>query len=207
MVATLLAVALLAPSQPQAAEFFPLVPGTKWHYEEIGTAGAVLYVDHVGTPEEVDGKLAVPVSAFQGNRKLDTTYYRADGEAVLIVGYQPDKPLQVPRPILRVGSGRVRWNFVGDTPFYHDPVPLRMEGEANLRGTREVLGRKVDVLEVKLTAKVGGDAGTALDIRQTTLYGRGIGMIEMTEVGKVGKSSHRRTLKLVKFEPGEKETR
>jgi hypothetical protein len=200
MILAALAATLLSASASEAAAFFPLVPGTKWHYEEIG-GGARIYVDEVGAAVEVDGRPAFPVVSSQGAQK-ESVFYRVESDSVNIVAYEQKDPLPSPRPVLKVGSGRTRWTYVGETPLFRSPVVLRMTGESNRRGTREVLGQRVDVLEVKLDAKMEADAGTTIEVVQVAIYGRGIGLIEMTETGKVGANSSRRTLKLIKFEPG-----
>lgn len=205
MILAVLASTVLAAPASEAAAFFPLVPGTKWHYEEVG-GGARIYVDEVGEAVDVDGHPAFPVVSTQGNQK-DSVFYRIDADSANIVAYDAKQPLASPRPVLKVGSGRMRWTYTGETPFFRSPVVLRMTGESTRKGTREVLGNRVDVLEVKLDAKMEADAGTTIEVVQVAIYGRGIGLIEMTETGKVGTNSSRRTLKLIKFEPGKEAAR
>jgi hypothetical protein len=76
---------------------------------------------------------------------------------------------------------------------------MSMEGESRLKGSGEFLGRKVSLLEVKIKASVGG--GKAQEhVTQTALYAKGIGLVELTSVTKIGRREAKNVLRLTKFE-------
>lgn len=199
MTTLLLAVALLGPS---AADFFPLVPGTKWHYEEQVGKNVTIHLDEVLAPVEIGGSPATPIASSLSGHVYDTLYYRIVGDTVFLVAYNPKKPLKIPVPVLKVGDGRVKWEYTGETELAEEPAALSMKCESAARGEREVLGKRVPVLELKIDAFVGGAGATGIRNRQTALYAKGIGLIEMKGEGTVGPRTTKFVRKLIKLEPG-----
>ena len=96
------------------------------------------------------------------------------------------------------GTGPAKWNYETN----EEGVPLRVTCETAFRGKRSVLEKEVDVVELKLEAVLGDEKSIAMTIKQTAIYARGIGMVEMTEVRKVNNKNHKRRIKLTKFEAG-----
>lgn len=167
-----------AMQMPSAADFFHGVPGTVRTYETKG--GASDLVDTVGQLMDMGGVDVVPVTA-----NGVTTYYRVQPDQVSVVAYDVKKPMVTPMPILRVGTGKVTWDFQGTTESGLSGERLLEHGEARLGGQRTVLGKKVDILTVKLIAAVGvGISGYTVE--QTVVYGKGIGWIESTKKSKLG---------------------
>lgn len=199
MITLLLAVAIAAPS---AADYFPLVPGTKWHYEERVGRGVTIHLDEVLEPVEVGGHMATPIASSLNGHVYDTVYYRIVDDTVMLVAYDAKKPLELPVPILKVGDGRVKWEHVGETELANEPAALSMKCESAPKGEREVLGRRVPVVELKVDASVGGSDMTGIRNRQTAIYGKGIGLIEIKGEGTVGPRTTKFERKLVKMERG-----
>lgn len=195
------AIALLSlASAPTVAEFFPLVPGTKWTYDSVsGVAG--VYVDTVMPEAMVGGKPAMPVRTTMGGRMVGETFYRVDGDTVYIVAYDAKQPLDLPKPVLKVGNGRAEWSHSGSTPFDGAMSPERLKGTSQMRGKRKVLDREVEVLEVRIEGLVGSGR-TGVEVRQNAVYARGIGLVSMTQSAKVGDRQDRSSLTLIRFEPG-----
>lgn len=191
----------LAPQSSLAAEFFPLVPGTKWVYQEEGRFLANTYVDEVLEPVEIKGERAYPIAQSREGKVIDTTYYRVFGEGVYIVAYKADQPLDPPRLVLKVGERRETWEYVGLTPFLNDPIPLKMKGESNLKGRRKVLGRDLECVEVKFEAQQGRTTADLVVSRQTCLYAKGIGLVEMTGKTTIDRSTETLKLKLLEYKP------
>jgi hypothetical protein len=183
-------------AQSPVDEFFPLQPGTRWHYVDENRGMKQNIVNEVGEPGEIEGKPAARVRILIQGKVVDTVFYRTEGDTAFIVGYSGGAPLDPPRPELRVGSGRLTWEWEG----LDDRVPLKITAEAQARGTRKVLDRNAEVIEVKMTAHVGGGEG-AMRIRQTAYYARGIGLYELIEERQADRGTNRRVMKLVKFEP------
>ncbi|MFN8221053.1 MAG: hypothetical protein U0S12_13090 [Fimbriimonadales bacterium] len=194
-------VALVMAQAPSAADFFPLVPGTKWTYQGDVGGLASTQVDVVKEPIEIDGKPAYPVVTQVSGRIVGSSYYRVEGDTVYLVAEDPKKPFQTPQPVLKVGSGRATWKFEGFGGFIGSEAPLRMNGVSVIKKDRPVLDRKVDALEVKLDTIMGSEGHVAMTGKQTAYYAKGIGLAELVSEQVVQKQRSKMSLKLVKFEP------
>lgn len=202
MVFTLAAlIALAAPLD--AREFFPLQPGVEWQYEVVEGKQRTMTTDLALSPVKLGSETATPVVTSSGGRELDRRFFVADQQQVRLVAFDANRPLPDPYAVLKVGEGTVEWTYQGATILLGGPASMQMEGTSRRRGTVEFEGRKVDALEVVLEAKIGGDRGTLLESKQVSTYGRGIGLIKMTESRNVGigKRKQRSTMetRLVRF--------
>lgn len=202
MTLALLASLALAPTsvQDSAADFFPLRTGRRLMYEEKSLQSGTT-VDVVEEPVEINFVKVVPVATFQGGNKMNTAYYRVDSDGVAIVAYDLKMPFERPLPVLKMaGLDKVTWRHEGPATAEKLAEPMAMAGESQMLKTeREVLGKKVPVLQVKITATVGGGQARE-EIEQVSLYGKGIGLIESTSTTKIGKRKAVSTLKLIKIE-------
>lgn len=199
--ATLLSFSLVLVQSPLAEDYFPLKPGTKWEYSEDNKFSKKSYVDTVLEPVEIASQLAYPIQTTENGQPLEKVYYRASGDTVFIVAYDKEKPLPSPRPLFKVGTGKSNWEYRGTTPFYEDLVPLEVKGSASAKGRRTAIGLTVDCIEVKFEAQLMAAPGMVLKSNQTAIYGKGIGLLEMTEKTTVDRKSEERKLKLVSFTP------
>ena len=238
---TLLAAALLARQAPAAAtpavvsiaaEYFPLVPGTRRTYEERSDEGTVTLVDEIGGKTALFEDLpAVPVvQKSQFNQVLGTDYYRVVGATVYLVGRAEERSeaptmvdgavdLSKPRrkrtvllallpkmPVFRYDGKETAWSF-GDIPYLkaegEDPVKTdetAIHGTAKPGPIRTVLGRRVETIEVRAEVQLGsGKIGQR--ILETSVYGRGIGLIEATRrIGGEGQKTKETRTRLVAVE-------
>ena len=55
-------------------------------------------------------------------------------------------------------------------------------------------------MEVKTDAKIGLTGSTATTFKTTTIYAKGLGMVEMDETAQIGKTTNKRKVTLTKFE-------
>jgi hypothetical protein len=202
MHALLAAAALVAPAE-SAGDFFPLVPGTKWTYVEEGRFLQSRFQDEVMPPVDIEGGPAFPVVTKQDNTVIETVYYRATPSAILIVAYDPKNPLPEPRPVFKFGQGRQKWEFSGATPFMGGPVPLKMKGESAVVGRRKALDRDAECIEVKLEAELEAAQGAIIRSRQTALYAKGIGLVQMHEKTTIAKQNQERKMRLIEYIPGQ----
>ncbi|HZH98057.1 MAG TPA: hypothetical protein VEX38_03725 [Fimbriimonadaceae bacterium] len=199
MLAALIAVTACA-SAESIADYFPLATGTKWHYSSvIGNFSESVHEEALA-PVEVAGALASPISSRTEQMRADTTLYRVDGNTVYLVGYDPKRPLDPPRPVLKWDGAKTSWTFNG----IDEGLPLQIKAQVDRAGKRKILDRDMDVLELKMEA-VLGDGKSGMRFKQQAFYARGIGLAEMNEEQKVGKKTTKRTLRLIKFEPPEKD--
>lgn len=206
MIAALVACSLAL--APAAEEFFPLVPGTKWHYQITGQGGGYTSRDSVGSPAEFGGKTAIPIESSTGS----PTYYRVEGDTVYLVGYSPKRPLETPIPILKITDRAEKWDYYGVTDFMGAAAPLTMKARSQKGRKRKILGKEVETWESSYEGTLShrppdvDGPGTNTVVKQSAVYARGIGLVEMTNEGKVGKSSSKYTMRLVQFEPGKPDT-
>ncbi|MGV3617582.1 MAG: hypothetical protein ACO1SV_19835 [Fimbriimonas sp.] len=184
-----------------ASDYFPLVPGTRTTYEEK-TLESVVTTDVVEAPVEIAGVMTTPVTTYQYGKRVNTAYYRVDADSVSIIAYDKANPLPTPLPILKMpGEAKMVWDFSGPGSSEKMAEPLAMKGESEfLKTEREVFGKKVPVLQVRMTAVVGGGKAKE-EIEQVAIYGKGIGLIETTSTTKINKRKAVSVLRLTKIEP------
>lgn len=197
MLATLIAATFISGSFTPA-DFFPLVPGTRRTYEEK-LERVTLNMDEVGIPTTVKNVTAIPIVTSEGGKNISTTYYLVDTTAVWIVATNPEHPLPKPIPILQVSGEKTKWSYEGPTDDTKQAEGIAMDGESRILPDRDVLGKKVPILEVKLTTTVGGGFAQEKS-EQIALYGKGIGLVQLISKTKVGKKTVTNELKLVKIE-------
>lgn len=181
------------------ADYFPTTPGLVRTYEQKGS-GTVL-TNKVGTPLDMGGVEVIPITESTGSAGDKTTYYRVDQDQVSIVAYDIKHPLVHPFPVLRIGKGELSWEYSGSTATGASGERLLAIVRSRSSGTRNVLGKKVDILTVKMSAAVGfGESGLTFD--QRTVYAKGIGMIEQTTTQHLGhsKKAVEQNFSLVGFE-------
>lgn len=196
-------VVFAVPAGP-AGEFFPVVPGSQWSYEETerGSRRRTVFVDEAEDPVMVGGKPAFVVATRVTGGPRQRTYYRIEGDQVFVVAYDPNQPLADPIPILQASDKRTEWVFSGETVFARDKVPMTMRGSARRVGARNVLGERRECLEITLEATVAAAGNFALRNKQIAVYAKGIGLVEMKETGEIGERKYERTRKLVTFRLG-----
>lgn len=202
MTALLAATLSIAPAPVySAADFFPLKAGSRRTYEEKSIQTSVT-TDVVETPVEIKGVMTIPVTTLQNGTKVNTAYYRVDADGVAIVAYDPTNPLPKPLPVMKVaGLEKLVWEpWEGPSSGDKMAEPLSVKGESQLlKGERDVLGKKVPILQVKIVATLGGGAARE-QIEQVALYGKGIGLVELTSTTKIAKRKAVSVLKLTKIE-------
>ena len=189
------------------ADFFPLSMGRRAVFEERSVVPSIT-TDVVSETVTIGGRKAVKVTTFNGSepkpsdKPISTAFYAAEADAVYLVSYSTDDPLPLPMPILKVGEKKLTWDYEGPASSNRVAEPVKMKSESQLLPPRDVLGSKVDILEVKSTATMG--AGAAREtIEQRSTYAKGIGLIELTSKTTVGKRSVESSLKLIKVQtPG-----
>jgi hypothetical protein len=196
--------ALLLTQTSSVADFFPLVPGTTWEYQEVAGFNARTYKDVVGEPVEVGGKMAYPVISMVDKKEDGRMYYMVEGNTLFLVAYDANKPLGSARPIVKFGPGTTKWEFEGDTMFLSSPAAMKMKCQATLKGKKEIFGKEVEMLEVRFEGQLG-EAGTSIRSNQVAYYAKGIGLYEMLSDNTIGQSKSKSSLKLLKFVPGKRE--
>lgn len=199
MIGSLLALWVLQGSEGTAADYINLRAGERHFYEEKSMTSSATE-DEVLKEVDVSGQKVIPVVTRQGGRTVNMTYYKVEPDGVSIVGYDAAKPLPSPLPIFKfAGKKKMSWTFEGLSGTGDSAEPMQMVGDAQVKGERTVLGKKVAVLEVNITAVVGRGIA-AEQVKQVALYGRGVGLFQLTSTTRINKRMVTSVLKLVKTE-------
>jgi hypothetical protein len=199
---------LATQAKATAADFFPLTPGLRRIYEEKGETKETVIDEVGAKPVYFGGAPAYAIyrkSKF--NQILDTTYYRADDTSVMIVGYAEDRRAATPivgqpidltkndrknvlmslipaMPLFKYDGGATTWSYteipkiqgpVGEEPIVRDETAI--VGSAKPGPIREILGRKVETIVVHTDIELG-TGKLQRKQSETSVYGRGIGLIE-----------------------------
>ena len=186
---------LATPATPDAIEFFPLVKGNRWVYQDTMNE----YTDEVGVPVTIGGQPATPVTTILSGKPLDTVFYRVEKDSISIVAYKANEPLPAPIPVFQLGEKN--WTFSGVTKWLGGPAPISIKGSSSLGGRQKVLGKEVEVLVVRLNAKIGGENGASINVNQVATYARGIGLVKMEQENVVNKQKQKSKVELLRFEP------
>lgn len=201
MLAVLLATLVAGPT---VNDFFPLVVGQRRTYEQEVRQGSKVMERSV-TEDETKASVALEagptflVETRNGGRLVTNTYYRIEGNSLMLVGFDPKHLLPRPQPILVLEGDKGAWTYDGPVSTAKDADMIHVVGDAKLKGERMVLGKKVPVVEVHVKATLGGGA-LREDHEETTLYAKGIGLVENTVKTSFGRKTLLSVTKLVRFE-------
>jgi hypothetical protein len=195
VIAGLLLAGILA-SNEGVTDYFPVEPGTKWIYSsQSGNFTERVTVEALATVT-IGSVTAYPFLTRTDTLRPSTMYYTIEGSTVALIGYDPKRPFEQPRPILRMEGPKTQWEYRG----FDDAMPLHIKAQLERKGKRKILDREVDVVELKLDA-VLGDSKSGMRFKQQAFYGKGIGLAEMNDEQTVGRRKTKTTMKLVQFEP------
>jgi hypothetical protein len=192
---------------PMAKDYFPLVKGVRLTYLETGEQ-ALTYIYEVGASKEVGGQTAIPIVIRYKGNPLTTTYYVLSDDTLAIIAdddlssiYSP------PRPVFKISAEPQHWTYSGKVPFDTTTAPLTLTGSCHMGEKRTILGQEVDSLEVTIDATLSPLKKKPIVDHQVAVYGKGIGLIEMTRSVTIGTEKHASHLELVKQERGGTATR
>lgn len=200
MIAVLAALAF-HPAASEIEEFFPLDTGRTWVYQDSAMSSEG-YSDRVGNVQEIGGKPAVPIITTINGKVDGSTFYRIEGDEVLVVAFEQNNPLGNPYPILKMGQGKNSWEYSGSTQWLGSPAPMSIKGTVKKTGSKELFGEKRDTVQATMEAVIGDGTGVNIRSKQVCTYARGVGLIEMTDTTVMNKTKSERKRKLVSFTPG-----
>ena len=181
-----------------AADYFPVQPGTVRTYESEDKDRTTL-INTIGKPMDMGGVSAIPITESVGGEPGKTTYYRIDQSQIVIVAYTLAHPLADPFPVIKISPGPIGWDYQGKTASGLSGELLRAHGESKPSGMKKSMDKQVDTITVHLKAVIGqGMSGYQLD--QTTVYGKGLGIIEQKTIFKLGTRTSKTAYKLVNIE-------
>ncbi len=186
--------------QSTATEFFPMEPGMKWTYESSGSS-AGSYTQEIGASTDVDGKQITLVQIRVKGKVVQSTFYETSTNGLYVLGHDAQKLFEKPQPVFILAAKGASWDHTGPSPYEDDDAGgIKLAGHSKLIGVKTYLGEKRECLEVKTEAKIGITESTATVFKTTTIYARGLGMVEMDEAVQRGKTTNKRKVTLLKFE-------
>jgi len=200
--AAVVATIVAGATTPPASDFFPTAPGSRWVYEDKQGRQTVVLEDRAEEPVGKGADQLFPIVTFQENQRMESTYYRIEGDTVWLAGFDPKKLLDRAYPILKSTDDKTNWTFTGTTHFMQDPVPITMKGTTKALKEVRFENQRVPGLEVRLEATIEAGPNMTLHTTQVATYAKGIGLIEMTETSDGMKNRQSRTRKLVEYRIG-----
>ena len=167
------------------------VPSTALNTSPIANFPPIIGVPGTNVPTAI---VTVSAEGTIGSR----TFFAIEGDTLRVMAISERELLQTPVPVMKVGTGRIRWEFTEDSPVSPKLSKLTVAAESTPKGKRRVLGVARETLEVKFsTESRKGDP--YFKMNQTVLYAAGIGMIELVEESTFIKRTSKQTLTLTKF--------
>ncbi|MBS1707828.1 MAG: hypothetical protein JSS65_03800 [Armatimonadetes bacterium] len=207
MLAALLPLLVATATADGAAAYFPTKPGTSWTYSEDAGRSHHVFTDKVGKPAKLLEVDVVPFTSVADGRESEPTFYVVDGDSVFVIFKTVEKTesngevVRTPKtyryPIVKVAGKPVSWEHFGKTEFMQTSVDMSLKGSSRPIGKRKVLGREVECVQVDLDVMFGAPGEPPVKSNQRSVYGKGIGLVEMVETTTVGKQKYSKKRNLV----------
>ncbi|MBS1723266.1 MAG: hypothetical protein JSS66_09975 [Armatimonadetes bacterium] len=183
------------------SDYFPLKTGTKWVYIDSSEGQSATYTDSVGNVQSVGGRDAVPIVTKIKDEVDGSTFYRVEGDQVLLVAFDQNNPLASPYPILMFGDGKNNWSYTGSTQWLGAPAPMTMKGSCRRAGSREVLGETREIIEATVDVVIGPERGVNMKSHEVSVYAKGVGLISLKGTTTYNKQKSERSKTIVSFTP------
>lgn len=213
MLAALLPLVLAGRPAESASDYFPTVQGMSWTYSEKAGREEHVFTDKIGKPTKLLDVDVVPMTTLSQGEESPPTYYLVKDDTVYIVfrtierkevdGDVVRTPKTYQYPILKVAGRAVEWNYVGKTEFMKSPADMVLKGRSRPVGKRKVLGQDVECVQVDLDVMFGGQGEPPIKSVQSCVYGKGIGLVEMTQTTTVNKQKYSEKRTLVSMDKGD----
>lgn len=181
------------------AEYFPVVPGSSWVYQEESSTLKVQVEETVADPVEINGAQAYPIIVTRQGREIDRAYYQVGASEVNIVAFDEKKPLLSPYPIIKSPDVSERWDHKGETMMLGGLADMKMTGRAKFAGEETFAGEKIKTLEVRVEATILEEFGTPIQSTQVAVYGKGVGLLRMESTTKHKRTTERSSRKLIAY--------
>lgn len=190
-----------ASEEVRASDFFPLDLNRKLVYEQVADKKSTV-TDTVGPTIDLGGVRATPIISKQGFLEISKIYYRVTEDQVSIVSYDGKYELKPAIPVFMLRGSKSSWTFEELIQTGIDSTSkegISAKGSATLGPKRIVDGKEVETLEVIQDADVGVPP-LVEKIFQRSVYGKGIGLIEMISKNTIAGRTKTSTLKLIRVE-------
>lgn len=191
--------ALAAVQTPSVLDFFPLNDGDEYVYTDEAGLQTYTITDRVKGPVKVGDKEAFQVDSYLGSKTFGSSFYAVEGRKIMVIAYEKEKPLPSPFPVFQLPEEGARWAFSGSTTFLDEDVAVAIVGEVRKSRNYNFLGQSREALEVKMKTDDG-----RIVTEQTSIYAKGVGLVEMKEVITINKRKQERKRRLVSYKPGKR---
>lgn len=197
--------ALLLMSEPETvSDYFPVKQGTTWVYqsnaEVNGRKSFSTDSDTVLEPIMLNGITYTVIESRGVNSAAARSFYEVSADQIGFAGMTETALLPLPFPILQGDPSKAHeWEFTGGVIVGTGEAPAEIKAKMKPLGIREVVGRKVPVIEVVMDLKIFYSDNQTISATHTSLYGKGIGLIEFKEVGTMGSQKNQKVRKLARF--------
>jgi hypothetical protein len=189
--------ALAAVQTTSVSDYFPLNDGDEYVFTDEAGLQSYTITDRVKGPVKVGDKEAFQVDSYLGSKTFGSAFYSVEGKKVMVVAYEKEKPLPSPFPVFQLPEEGARWAFSGSTTFLDEDVAVAIVGEVKKTKNYTFLGQSKEAIEVKMKTDDG-----RIVTEQTSIYAKGIGLLEMREVITINKRKQERKRRLVSYKPG-----
>ncbi len=203
MILPALALALMSETET-VSDYFPVKPGTTWVYqsnaEVNGRKSFSTDSDTVLEPVLLNGITYTVIESRGVNSAASRSFYEVTADQIGFAGMSENALLPLPFTILQGDPTKAHdWEFTGGVVVGTAEAPAEIKARLKPLGTRDVVGRKVPVIEVVMDMKIFYSEDQTITATHTSLYGKGIGLIEFKEVGSFGTQKNQKVRKLARF--------
>lgn len=203
LAALLLGAVALTPPQEDVKDYFPTAPGTTWTYRDTINKVESECEDKVLGSVTVEGVPTIAIHSRIDDRSFETTYYRIQNGEVILVAFDPKKPLKRPYPVLVLANGGTKnWSKDADTMIFDEVGEINMKCSATQLNQFEYKGERMPAIQVTIKGTVNLGPKSQVKSEQVAIYAKGIGLVRMRETGSFGKQKFVRMRELTSFVMG-----
>lgn len=179
--------------------------------ESVGAVATLKRFELVPDPTELNAAnekkvwiedTGVEITSTVDGGELQYTYYKVSNGRLFIVGTAKSELLLKAFPVLAAPTGEMpaSWLYSGEITVMGAPAPTLIEGEAKARKPYKFKGREYPAIEskAKFAFQLGG--GIEAMSEQVSVYAKGIGLVEFSETGRIGKEVTKVSRKLIQID-------
>ncbi len=203
MVSAFAILALAIQPKDFVSEFFPLVSGSTYTYEEnySGVIGQITDTisanGSIGKYENVTG-----IGTKIPDMPMQFTYYKIANNEVQVVAYIDSRPLINPMPIIVFKGKKTEWNWTGNVDYGQGEWKVKLKGKSNQTKPQSILGTQRIILEVDLNMEIQISPQENIKLVRRDTFASGLGLVTTSENTDLNDFKTTRTRKLISFQLG-----
>ena len=160
------------------------------------------FTSTVQEPADFDGETAIPIVTVFDSASTEKTYYSVTASHINVVSFSEKEKLPSPYVILQSPDVGEKWTVRAQTRVLGVYADMSLIGKVKRLRSRRFDGKSVEVLEVTLQGTILETGGILTDMIQVSVYGKGIGLMEMKQTSKTGTMTSTLRLTLEEYIPG-----